>query len=73
MKWKDILSGMKVANNLYLGKEILSSAALSVDKCGLRDLFSTTVEMTETKTKREILLSENRDRLPELVFDQTFN
>lgn len=72
MKWKDILSGMKVANNIYPGKEILNSAALSGDKCGLRDLFST-VEMTETKTRREILLTENRDRLPELVFDQTFN
>lgn len=51
----------------------MSSAALSGDKCGLRDLFSTTVEMTETKTKRGILLLEKRDRLQELVFDQTFN
>lgn len=41
MKWKDILSGMKVADNFYLGKEILNSAALSDDKCGLRDLFTT--------------------------------
>jgi len=31
---------MKVANNFYLGRKILRSAALSGGKCGLRDLFS---------------------------------